>query len=154
MTPEQFADRLGIDPSEYKCLELGDTPLADAVAALAREASRTSLGIAPTSRDPIERIIETALIDAGIRYATDQGGGTASRLDFRLLDYGIEIEVKRFHTDRVAAQLARSPEVILVQGERAAKFVAAALRSGDFFPVADLREPEEEKSATPPRNAG
>lgn len=32
-------------------------------------------------RDPMERLIEEALIDAGIAYLTGQGGGTPTRLD-------------------------------------------------------------------------
>jgi hypothetical protein len=46
-----------------------------------------------------------------------------TRLDFRL-DNGIEIEVKRFHTERIAAQMARAPNVIVAQGEEAIRFLA------------------------------
>ncbi len=138
LSQADFAERLGMSRDHYGRLERGTSPIRDTVAAAVRNMRPAPLDAKPSSRDPVERIIEQALIDAGIRYATDQGGGTDSRLDFRLLDYGIEIEVKRFYTARAAEQIARSPDVILVQGERAARFVAAAIRSGDFFPVADL----------------
>jgi hypothetical protein len=86
----------------------------------------------PGLSDPLERMIEAALIDAGIRFVTDEGGGNPSRLDFRLVDYDIEIEVKRFHTLRTGDQFGRAPNVIVAQGEPAVRFLAAAIRSGDF----------------------
>lgn len=138
LSQADFAERLGMSRDHYGRLERGTSPIRETVAAAVRNMRPAPLDTKPSSRDPVERIIEQALIDAGIRYATDQGGGTESRLDFRLLDYGIEIEVKRFYTARAAEQIARSPDVILVQGERAARFVAAAIRSGDLFPVMDL----------------
>lgn len=76
----------------------------------------------------MERMVEYALIDAGIAFATDQHGGNPSRLDFRLIDYDVEIEVKRFHSPRVADQMARAENVIAVQGEAAVRFFCDALR--------------------------
>ena len=81
-------------------------------------------------RDPMERLIEEALIDAGIRFATDEGGGTDTRLDFYLPDYDVYIEVERFHSARISEQMARAPNVIVAQGEVAVRFLAAAIRSG------------------------
>jgi hypothetical protein len=77
--------------------------------------------------DPMEQIIEAALVAAGIRYTTDEGGGTPHHLDFDLIDFGIAIEVKRMHSDRISAQMARAPNVIVAQGEVAVAFLAAAL---------------------------
>ena len=73
--------------------------------------------------DPMEGLIEEALQDAGIGYVTDFGGGNPSVLDFRLQN-GVEIEVKRFHSPRVAEQMARVPNVIVAQGEDAVAFLA------------------------------
>lgn len=60
-------------------------------------------------------------------YVTDLGGGNPSGLDFRL-DNGVEIEVKRMHSDRIAAQMARAPNVIVAQGETAIRYLAELIR--------------------------
>ena len=78
--------------------------------------------------DPMEQIIASALDDAGFSFATGEGGGNASGLDFRL-ESGIEIEVKRFHSPRIAAQMARADNVIAVHGEQAVRFLANAIRA-------------------------
>ncbi len=83
----------------------------------------------------MEREIEAALIDAGIAFTTDDGGQNETRLDFHLTDYDVAIEVKRFYSPRISEQMARAPNVIAAQGERAVRFLAAAIRSGDFFAV-------------------
>lgn len=77
--------------------------------------------------DPMERLIADALDRAGIRYLTDEGGDNPSRLDFALPDYGVEIEVKRFHTERMTKQMARVENVIVAQGEIAVRFLAELL---------------------------
>lgn len=128
-----FARRLGLSRDHVGRMERGDDPILSRTAAAVRSLKPDALEQKPTTKDPVERIVEQALIDAGIRYVTDQGGGTESRLDFRLIDYDIELEVKRFYTARAVEQVARAPNVILIQGERAARFFAAAIRSGDFF---------------------
>ena len=78
--------------------------------------------------DPLEQIIADALDQVGASYTTDMGGGNPSNLDFRLAS-GIEIEVKRFHTPRVAEQMSRSPNVIVAQGEEAVRFLAVLICS-------------------------
>lgn len=78
--------------------------------------------------DPMEKLIADALDAVGASYTTDMGGGNPSGLDFRLAS-GIEIEVKRFHTPRVAEQMARAPNVIVAQGEEAVRFLAFLIRS-------------------------
>lgn len=75
--------------------------------------------------DPMERLIAEALDYAGIRYETDCGG--AAPLDFHLVDIGLHIEVKRFHSPRIAEQMARVENVIAVQGERAVRELAAMI---------------------------
>lgn len=83
--------------------------------------------IALRTHDPMEQRIERALIDAGIAYETDAGGANPSGLDFNLPQLGIEIEVKRFHSPRIAEQMARAPNVIVAQGEAAVDFLARAI---------------------------
>lgn len=83
-----------------------------------------------TTTDPMERIIEQALLDVGLRYVTDQGGGSPHNLDFHLIDHDVAIEVKQFHSDRIGAQLARTPNVIVAQGRGAVELLARAIRGG------------------------
>lgn len=80
--------------------------------------------------DPMERIIAGALDDANIRYVTD-GGGNPSGLDFRL-ENGVEIEVKRFHSDRIGSQMKRAENVIVAQGIDAVMMLAELIRGARF----------------------
>lgn len=63
--------------------------------------------------DPMEIAMASALRDAGIRFVLDDAG---SGLDFYLPDFDVYIEVKQFHSDRIAEQMARRKNVIAVQG--------------------------------------
>lgn len=74
----------------------------------------------------MEALVAQALTRAGIGYSRDEGGGNPSGLDFGL-ENGVQIEVKRFHTDRIAEQMSRAPDVVAVQGEGAVGFVAGLL---------------------------
>ncbi len=85
-----------------------------------------------TTTDPMEQLIEQALLDAGIAYTTDRGGGNAARLDFHLTTLDLYIEVKRWHSDRASVQLARAPNVILAQGEPAVRWLASLIRAGSI----------------------
>lgn len=73
--------------------------------------------------DPIERIVAEGLIAAGFEYVSDDNG---SGLDFKVGD--IHIECKAYHTDRIAEQMSRAPNVIAIQGVEAARWFAAAIR--------------------------
>lgn len=90
--------------------------------------------------DPIEQIIADALDNAGIAYVTDHGGGNPSGLDFRIAN-GIEIEVKRFHSDRIAEQMSRAENVIAVQGIEAARWLAGIIGGGDCRKSSDKALP-------------
>lgn len=79
--------------------------------------------------DPMECLIYDALVDAGIDFATDYGGGNPSGLDFRLSN-GVEIEVKRFHSDRIGEQMKRADNVIVAQGKEAVETLANLIRYG------------------------
>lgn len=70
------------------------------------------------SGDPVEKIIEGALRKRGIRYEIGQ---ETYALDFYVPDLDVYIECKQFHTDRIAKQTARHPNIIVVQGVKAAQ---------------------------------
>lgn len=77
----------------------------------------------PELSDPMEEIIAAALHRAGVSFSTGEGGGNPSGLDF-LLENGVEIEVKRFHSPRIAEQCSRAENVIVAQGEAAVRYLA------------------------------
>jgi hypothetical protein len=79
--------------------------------------------------DPMERMIEEALIEAGITFQSDFGGGTPHNLDFHLPDYDVAIEVKRMHSPRISDQMARADNVIAAQGIKGVRFLAKAIRA-------------------------
>lgn len=74
----------------------------------------------------MERDIHTALTNAGIR-AVHESQGDTSKLDFLLPDYGVYIEVKAFHADRISRQMASQPNIIAVQGKSAVSFLISLL---------------------------
>ena len=76
--------------------------------------------------DPMERIIAAALDDADIPFVP--GESTPERLDFFLPVQNIHIEVKQFHSDRIAEQMSRADNVIAVQGRAAVNLLADAIR--------------------------
>lgn len=76
--------------------------------------------------DPMEAVVSTALESAGIRF--ESGPSAPARLDFYLPDHDIYIEVKQMHSDRIAEQMSRAPNVIAIQGMQAARFFASLLQ--------------------------
>lgn len=84
--------------------------------------------------DPMEQLIFDALKDAGAVFTTDYGGGNPSGLDFRLAG-GVEIEVKRFHTPRIAEQMSRAENVIVAQGEHAVRLLARLIKEAENPPM-------------------
>lgn len=78
--------------------------------------------------DPMERLIESALIDSGIAFQSDYAGGTTHNLDFELTEYGVAIEVKRLHSPRISDQMARTENVIVAQGIEAVRLLAKLIR--------------------------
>lgn len=74
----------------------------------------------------MEAIVADALDRAGIAYVCDDNG---SGLDFLIVD-GPHIEVKRYHSARIAEQMSRVENVIAIQGIEAARWFAARL-AGD-----------------------
>jgi hypothetical protein len=88
--------------------------------------------------DPIEQIMADALAAAGIRFIHDSDDKKATKaLDFLLPDLGIFIEVKQFHSDRIAEQMSRAENVIAIQGRRAAEAFAEILAAAQAGAVRD-----------------
>lgn len=73
--------------------------------------------------DPVEAVIVSAFTAAGISFVRERDGGTLE-LDFHLPDLNVYVECKQFHTDRIAAQMKRAPNVICIQGMEAARAFA------------------------------
>jgi transcriptional regulator with XRE-family HTH domain len=136
LTQIEMAGQIGVTPSFLGLMERGVKPISARTIAAARAARPAALKKELETVDPMERIIEQALIDAGVKYLTDRGGRNDSRLDFELPDYDLAIEVKQFHSDRVGLQLARVPNVILAQGKPAVMALAAMIRAGGLSRLA------------------
>lgn len=132
LTQAQFAAQLGLSRDYVGLIERDRAPVEPrtTLAVQALRAPPPDPGGPLVTTDPMEQMVEQALRDAGIRYITDHGGKNPSGLDFHLPDIGVDIEVKRFHSDRIAAQMARAPNVIAVQGEGAIKAFCDLLRAG------------------------
>ena len=80
-------------------------------------------------RDPIEQIIAKALEQAGIGFIHESEGHQPP-LDFYLPQQDIYIEVKQYHSDRIARQMAQADNVIVIQGRRAAQAFASMINAG------------------------
>lgn len=133
LTLKQMGERIGVSGDFVGRVERGEAEITPRTAAAVRALKPAPLNLKPSLRDPLEREVEKALIEAGIDFETDNGGGNDSRLDFFLPQWDVHIEVKRFYTARTGEQMARAPNVIVAQGEKAVRFLAAAIRSGDFL---------------------
>lgn len=142
LSQQAFAEWIGQSRSMVSLMERGERPIGARTAAAANALSLQRDGAKATAHDPMERIIEAALLEAGIAFEMDQGGKSAHRLDFELAN-GVAIEVKRFHSPRAIEQLGRVENVILAQGEAAVRLVA------DWIRCAGL---ERRRSVTTTRN--
>jgi hypothetical protein len=74
--------------------------------------------------DPMETLIANALDVAGIPYDREVDG-----LDFRLRDIDVFIEVKQFHSSRIAQQMSRRDNIIVAQGRKAVEILADFIKS-------------------------
>lgn len=81
-----------------------------------------------STNDPMEGMIRAALTRAGIRFV--EGDRNPARLDFYLPEFDLYIEVKQFHSDRIAGQMARAENVIVAQGSKAVEALAALIEVG------------------------
>jgi hypothetical protein len=73
--------------------------------------------------DSLEQAVADALNRANVRYVRDRDGAVPENLDFYLPDADLFIEVKRFHSERIAAQMSRAPNIIAVQGQAAVEWL-------------------------------
>lgn len=80
--------------------------------------------------DPMERLIADALDAAGEAYEHEKNG-----LDFYLPRLDLYIEVKRFHSPRIAAQMERAENIIAVQGSFAVRTISVLLAGGGTLKV-------------------
>jgi hypothetical protein len=71
--------------------------------------------------DHLEKKVAKALDESNISFV-HESEDKDQRIDFRLPDHDICIEVKQFHADRIARQLAPYDNVILLQGTKAVNF--------------------------------
>lgn len=78
----------------------------------------------PRVSDPLEATLAHALDAANIPYLTDYEKKSPKNLDFYLPDTNVHIEVKGGDTPRALKQLSRDPNVILVKGVAATRFLA------------------------------
>jgi hypothetical protein len=85
--------------------------------------------------DPMEEMTERWLIANGVRYRRDDQCVSQTQLDFYLPDFDVYIEVKRFHTDRIAAQMGRAENVIAVQGMKSLQFLEHLLNWRQIKPL-------------------
>lgn len=69
---------------------------------------------------PVEKLIRDAFKAKGLKF-TEENDPVNERLDFHLTDFGVHVEVKQFHTDRISEQMSRVQSVIAIQGMQAAK---------------------------------
>ena len=76
--------------------------------------------------DPMEKIVREALTKAHVKFVEEEDL-RALGLDFYLVDQGVHIEVKQFHTERINTQIQRAHNVIVIQGIEAAQYFASLL---------------------------
>lgn len=82
-----------------------------------------------STTDPLEREVERALIEAGLQYCTgSKHASITRRLDFYVVPWKVWIEVKQMHSDRIAEQTSRVPDVIVLQGWVAVRLFCKLLR--------------------------
>lgn len=139
MTQKQFADVIGVSSNFVAMMERGERPIGERTALIVAGLRRRPLIRPATTTDPMEREIEEALIFAGVPYQLEHEMPDGHKLDFHLPDHDVAIEVKRFHTPRLADQMARYPNVIAVQGDKAVRAMANLIRHGAFPPAAVAR---------------
>jgi len=68
--------------------------------------------------DPIELSVARGLEQARIEYISPC---PETNLDFLLVESGVRVEVKQFHSDRISEQMSRAENVIVIQGKKDAE---------------------------------
>lgn len=87
-----------------------------------RKAAWVAAGSPPIYQDEFEQCVGEFLIAAGVefKHASQVPG---QRLDFYLPEHHVYIEVKKFHSPRIALQTATQEHVIVIQGGAALHFL-------------------------------
>lgn len=75
-------------------------------------------GIKISREDPVEAMVAKTLNRHNVYYTR---GNHSQRLDFHLPVFGVYIECKRYHTDRIEEQTKGMTNVIIIQGMEAAR---------------------------------
>ncbi len=84
--------------------------------------------------DHLEQKIGEALFEAEIGF-THGSESKGQRLDFHLTDDDIYIEVKQYHSERIADQLKVADNIVVVQGRKSVDFMAAMIKSIKFVKI-------------------
>jgi hypothetical protein len=80
--------------------------------------------------DPLEKSLALAFDDAGVEYVHESEQGNHNNgIDFYLPKYGVYVEVKQYHSDRVSEQLKRHEEVIVIQGKASVNYFALLVKN-------------------------
>lgn len=78
--------------------------------------------------DPVEKIVAAALDAAGILFIHEsECREKEAQPDFYLPTYGVAVECKQLHTPRTMKQMEREPEIIVIQGRKAARAFASLI---------------------------
>lgn len=96
------------------------TAVRDRAQMLAKRAARLR-----AKRDPMEGLVADALTRAGEAFLCEPA--TPAKLDFYLPRLDVHVEVKQFHSDRIAVQMGRVDDVIVAQGAKAVRLLAALI---------------------------
>lgn len=122
LTQTEFGEIVGLSRDYVGQIERGKAPVKSRTATAIRQLCRfESLPSKLRSADPMEQLVECAFQQAGIKYITEMDGETPGHLDFFLPDFGVSVEVKRFHSPRISNQMSRVDNVIAIQGEGAVR---------------------------------
>ncbi len=76
--------------------------------------------------DHLEKKIGETLQDCSIVF-THESEVPEKQLDFKLKTSGVQIEVKQYHSERIAKQLSQHESVIVLQGRKAVDFFCKQL---------------------------
>lgn len=76
--------------------------------------------------DPMERLIAEALQEIGEPFEFENA--KSERLDFLIPKRQVFIEVKQFHSNRIARQMGRVDNIIAAQGKLAVQLLADLIK--------------------------
>lgn len=77
--------------------------------------------------DHLEKQIGEILQECSFVF-THESEVSEKQLDFKLKTSGVQIEIKQYHSDRIAKQLNQHENVIVLQGKKSVKFFCDLLR--------------------------